>query len=40
MKRCAGLFMVRGGVKDRGHARGWLTVVPHDAARQWIVAGP
>ena len=33
-------FMVRGGVKDRSHARGWLTVVPHDAARRWIVAGP
>jgi hypothetical protein len=32
--------MVRVGVKDRGHARGWLTVVPHDAAHQWFVAGP
>ena len=32
--------MVRGGVKDRSHARGWLTVVPHDAAHGGIVAGP
>jgi len=26
--------MVRGGVKDRSHARGLLTVVPHDAAHR------
>jgi hypothetical protein len=32
--------MVRGGVKDRSHARGLLTVVPHDAAHRGIVVGP
>jgi hypothetical protein len=32
--------MVRGGVKDRSHARGWLTLVPHDAAHQAQGAGP
>jgi hypothetical protein len=40
MKRYAGHFMVRGGVKDRSHACCWLTVVPHDAAHRGIVAGP
>ena len=33
-------YMVRGGVKDRSHVRGWLTLVPHDAARQANGAGP
>jgi hypothetical protein len=32
--------MVRGGVKDRSHARGRLTLVPHDAAHQAKGAGP
>jgi hypothetical protein len=32
--------MVRGGVKDRSHARDLLTVVAHEAAHQGIVAGP
>jgi hypothetical protein len=32
--------MVRAGVKDRSHARGWLTVVPHHAAHQEIALGP
>jgi hypothetical protein len=32
--------MVRGGVKDRSHARGLLTVEPHDATHRGIVAGP
>jgi hypothetical protein len=32
--------MVRGGVKDRSHARGRLTLVPHDAAHQANGAGP
>jgi hypothetical protein len=31
--------MVRDGVKGRSHARGWLTLVPHDAAHRGIVAG-
>jgi hypothetical protein len=32
--------MVRGGVKDRSHARGLLAAVPHEATHRGIIAGP